>query len=69
MIEIYINPIAFTIAGIPVSWYGLLYLLAALVVLFWGLRERRRVKGAFGYPFGRRGNHKYGILPFDRARQ
>ena len=45
MIEIHIAPVAFTIAGTPVSWYGLIYLLAALVVLFWGLRERRRVAG------------------------
>lgn len=45
MFEIHIDPVAFTITGRPVSWYGLIYVLAALVVLAWGLRERRRVAG------------------------
>jgi len=45
LIETHIDPVAFTIAGRPVTWYGLLYVLAVLVVLVWALMERRRVAG------------------------
>jgi len=42
MIEINIDPIAFTIGSIEVSWYGIMIALAVLVAVLWMMREVRR---------------------------
>ena len=42
MIEIGVNPIAFTIGPISVAWYGIMIALAVLTVVLWTLREVRR---------------------------
>ena len=43
MINIGINPIAFSIGSIEVRWYGILVALAVLSLVLWTLREARRV--------------------------
>ena len=42
MIEIGINPVAFSIGPFEVWWYGVLVALAVLTLVFWTLREARR---------------------------
>ena len=42
MITIDISPIAFTIGSFEVRWYGIMIVLAILVVVLWGLKEVRR---------------------------
>ena len=42
MIEIGINPIAFTIGAISVRWYGIMVALAVLTLVLWALNEARR---------------------------
>ncbi|MDI6814559.1 MAG: prolipoprotein diacylglyceryl transferase [Dehalococcoidales bacterium] len=37
-----IDPVAFTIGGIPVRWYGIFVALSILVIVLWVLREVRR---------------------------
>jgi phosphatidylglycerol:prolipoprotein diacylglycerol transferase len=42
LITIGINPVAFTIGGVSVRWYGIMVALAVVVVVLWMLREIRR---------------------------
>jgi phosphatidylglycerol:prolipoprotein diacylglycerol transferase len=42
LITIRINPVAFTIGGVSVRWYGIMVALAVVVVVLWMLREIRR---------------------------
>ena len=42
MIDISIDPVAFTIGSIGVRWYGIMVALAVAVVVLWMLREVRR---------------------------
>lgn len=42
MIEININPIAFTLGSIEVRWYGIFIALAIGLIILWTLREIRR---------------------------
>jgi phosphatidylglycerol:prolipoprotein diacylglycerol transferase len=42
MITIGISPVAFTIGGISVRWYGIMVALAVLTVVLWVLREVRK---------------------------
>ena len=42
MIEIGINPVAFTIGSISVRWYGIMVALAIVVIVLWMLREVKR---------------------------
>ncbi|MFC1992811.1 prolipoprotein diacylglyceryl transferase [Chloroflexota bacterium] len=42
MIEIDINPIAFTIGSVVVRWYGIMVALAIVVLILWMLREVKR---------------------------
>jgi len=42
MIEIGIDPVAFTIGGVEVRWYGIMIGLAVLVIVLWVIREVRK---------------------------
>jgi phosphatidylglycerol:prolipoprotein diacylglycerol transferase len=44
MIKIGVNPIAFTIGGIEVRWYGLMIALGVLVLVLWAIWHVRRDK-------------------------
>ena len=42
MIEIGISPIAFTIGGVAVRWYGIMIALGVLVIVLWMLRQVKK---------------------------
>lgn len=44
MIEININPVLFTLGSFEFRWYGLMVLLAIVVVVIWGIRAARKVE-------------------------
>jgi len=50
MIEIGINPVAFTIGSVGVRWYGVMIALAVLTIILWMIRQHR--KGANLTPDG-----------------
>ena len=50
MITIDINPIAFTIGSLSISWYGILNALAILTLILWMARETRKAVGLSSEP-------------------
>jgi len=42
MIEIGINPVAFTVGSVEIRWYGIMVALAVLTIILWMIRQHRK---------------------------
>ena len=50
MIEININPVAFTIGSLSIRWYGIMVALAVVALVLWMTRETKRTVGLSSEP-------------------
>jgi len=50
LIEININPVAFTIGSLSIRWYGIMVALAIVVLVLWMMRETKRTVGLSSEP-------------------